>query len=103
MPPRRFESQDGQYDVAWSEMNDNQLVSTCGDGSVKLWDLQQPGFPLMSWEEHQAEVYSCDWNLISKDMFATGSWDDTIKLVRAAALCTRTQQRLVVALPQRAS
>ena len=40
MPPRRFESQDGQYDVAWSEMNDNQLVSTCGDGSVKLWDLQ---------------------------------------------------------------
>ena len=80
MPPRRFESQDGQYDVAWSEMNDNQLVSTCGDGSVKLWDLQQPGFPLMSWEEHQAEVYSCDWNLISKDMFATGSWDDTIRL-----------------------
>ena len=51
----RFESQDGQYDVAWSEMNDNQLVSTCGDGSVKLWDLQSPGFPLMSWEEHQAE------------------------------------------------
>ena len=42
---------DGQYDVAWSEMNDNQLVSTCGDGSVKLWDLQSPGFPLMSWEE----------------------------------------------------
>ena len=36
-------------------MNDNQLVSTCGDGSVKLWDLQSPGFPLMSWEEHQAE------------------------------------------------
>ena len=76
----RFESQDGQYDVAWSEMNDNQLVSTCGDGSVKLWDLQSPGFPLMSWEEHMQEVYAVDWNLITKDTFATGSWDDTIKL-----------------------
>jgi WD40 repeat protein len=61
-------------------MNDNQLVSTCGDGSVKLWDLQSPGFPLMSWEEHTQEVYAVDWNLITKDQFATGSWDDTIKL-----------------------
>lgn len=25
-------------------------------------------------------MYSVDWNLITKDMFATGSWDDTIKL-----------------------
>eukprot|EP01047_Picozoa_sp_COSAG01_P079879 COSAG01_NODE_15319_length_1350_cov_1.040767_3_plen_152_part_00 len=66
--------------MAWSEMNDNQLVSTCGDGSVKLWDLQSPGFPLMSWEEHTQEVYAVDWNLITKDQFATGSWDDTIKL-----------------------
>ena len=66
--------------MAWSEMNDNQLVSTCGDGSVKLWDLQSPGFPLMSWEEHTQEVYAVDWNLITKDTIATGSWDDTIKL-----------------------
>lgn len=79
-PVAMFESQDGQYDVAWSEMNDNQLVSTCGDGSIKLWDLQNPGFPLMSWEEHTQEVYAVDWNLITKDQFATGSWDDTIKL-----------------------
>ena len=34
----------------------------------------------MSWEEHMQEVYAVDWNLITKDQFATGSWDDTIKL-----------------------
>ena len=45
MPVAMFESQDGQYDVAWSETNDNQLVSTCGDGSVKLWDLQVRAHP----------------------------------------------------------
>ena len=96
-PVSFFESQDGQYDVAWSEMNDNQLVSTCGDGSVKLWDLGSPGFPLMSWQEHQAEVYSVDWNLITKDTFVTGSWDDTIKLVRRASSLQSPQRAAAAA------
>lgn len=35
---RSFETQDGLYDVAWSEINENQLVTASGDGSIKLWD-----------------------------------------------------------------
>ena len=34
-----FDTQDGLYDVAWSEIHENQLVSASGDGSVKLWDV----------------------------------------------------------------
>lgn len=34
----RFDTQDGLYDLAWSEVHENQLATVSGDGSVKLWD-----------------------------------------------------------------
>jgi peroxin-7 len=34
----RYDTQDGIYDVAWSEIHENQLVTGSGDGSIKLWD-----------------------------------------------------------------
>jgi peroxin-7 len=42
MPERTFDTQDGLFDVAWSEMHENQLVTSSGDGSIKLWDLTLP-------------------------------------------------------------
>lgn len=33
-----FATQDGLFDVAWSECHENQLVTSSGDGSLKLWD-----------------------------------------------------------------
>jgi len=35
----RYDTQDGLYDVAWSEIHENQLVTGSGDGSIKLWDV----------------------------------------------------------------
>ena len=36
---KQFPTQDGLYDVAWSEMHENQLVTASGDGSLRLWDI----------------------------------------------------------------
>lgn len=33
-----YDTQDGLYDVAWSEVNENQLIVSSGDGSIKMWD-----------------------------------------------------------------
>lgn len=35
----RFDTQDGLYDLAWSEIHQNQIVTGAGDGSLKLWDV----------------------------------------------------------------
>jgi WD40 repeat protein len=34
-----FETQDGLFDVAWSEIHENQIITASGDGSIKLWDI----------------------------------------------------------------
>jgi len=76
-----FYTQDGQFDCAWSEEVAYHLVSSCGDGSVKLWDIRQKtGRPLRSWKEHSAEIYGIDWNLQKKDNFITASWDKSVKI-----------------------
>ncbi|KAK4055972.1 peroxisomal targeting signal 2 receptor [Microbotryomycetes sp. JL221] len=75
-----FETQDGLFDIAWSEMHENQLATASGDGSVKLWDVVLNDFPIRKWHEHQREVFSIDWSNVQKDMFCTSSWDCSIKL-----------------------
>lgn len=77
----RFDTQDSLYDTAWSEIHENQIVVACGDGSVKLFDISLDKYPVQSWQEHNREVYAVSWNLVSKDTFASSSWDGTIKVV----------------------
>ncbi|KZT07292.1 WD40 repeat-like protein [Laetiporus sulphureus 93-53] len=75
-----YDTQDGLYDVAWSEMHENQLVSASGDGSLRLWDITLNDLPIRAWQEHTREVFSVDWSNIQKDMFVSSSWDGTVKL-----------------------
>ncbi|ORX60867.1 WD40 repeat-like protein [Piromyces finnis] len=77
---RIYDTQDGLFDCAWSEINENQLVTSSGDGSIKLWDLTLADYPIRNWAEHTREVFCVHWNLVKKDTFITGSWDQTIKI-----------------------
>ncbi len=72
-------------DCAWSEQNEFHLVSSCADGSIKLWDLvasAKDGFALRHYHEHAQDASSVSWNPTSKDCFLSGSWDTTVKLWR---------------------
>lgn len=75
-----WETQDGLFDVAWSEIHENQVVTASGDGSVKMFDLKVGQFPVMNFKEHTREVFSVNWNLVDKVNFVTLSWDGTIKV-----------------------
>ncbi|TPX67074.1 hypothetical protein SpCBS45565_g04042 [Spizellomyces sp. 'palustris'] len=75
-----YDTQDGLFDCAWSEVHENQIVTSSGDGSIKLWDVTLPDFPVQNWSEHTREVFAVKWNLVKKDTFISGSWDQTIKL-----------------------
>ena len=77
---RQFLTQDAVLDCCWSECNANQLISACGDGSLKLWDLSLPGTrPLIAFKEHLKEVHAVSWNLVNKDSFLSASWDGQVK------------------------
>lgn len=76
-----FDTNDALYDLAWSEINENQLIVACGDGSMKLFDLGVNEFPVMNFHEHKRETFSVCWNPVTKDTFISSSWDGTVKLV----------------------
>eukprot|EP00927_Polykrikos_kofoidii_P039499 TRINITY_DN33865_c0_g1_i1.p1 TRINITY_DN33865_c0_g1~~TRINITY_DN33865_c0_g1_i1.p1 ORF type:complete len:331 (+),score=52.82 TRINITY_DN33865_c0_g1_i1:156-1148(+) len=71
---------DGVYDVAWSEANEHVILTGQGDGSLKLFDWTQPQGPVMSLNAHQAEVYGVDWNMNTKELVSSASWDHTVKV-----------------------
>ena len=80
----RFDTNDAQYDIAWSEINERQLVAACGDGSIKLFDIGvAQAFPVMNFHEHKRETFAVSWNPVTKDSFVSSSWDGTIKIVSA--------------------
>ncbi|KAG9259279.1 peroxisome targeting signal type 2 receptor [Emericellopsis atlantica] len=77
---KTFDTNDALYDLAWSEINENQLVTACGDGSLKLFDLGVDDFPVMNFHEHKRETFSVAWNPVTKDTFISSSWDGTVKI-----------------------
>lgn len=77
---KTFDTNDALYDVAWSEINENQLLAACGDGSIKLFDLGVDTYPVMNYHEHKRETFSVFWNQTTKDTFASSSWDGTVKI-----------------------
>jgi peroxin-7 len=76
-----FDTQDGLFDVSWSEVNEHQIVTSSGDGSIQLFDISQPTYPIRKYKEHSKEVFSVNWNFITKNLFLSASWDLQIKLV----------------------
>ena len=44
--PTSFDTQDGLFDLAFSEIHDKQLVTASGDGTIHLWDWSLPVFIL---------------------------------------------------------
>jgi peroxin-7 len=89
---KAFDTNDAQYDVAWSEINERQLIVACGDGSVKLFDSGlHHGFPVMSFHEHKRETFSVCWSPVTKDTFASSSWDGTVKIVSYPRSCYKLQ------------
>jgi peroxin-7 len=76
-----FDTNDALYDLAWSELNENQLLAACGDGSIKLFDLGVDTYPVMNYHEHKRETFSVFWNQTTKDTFVSSSWDGTVKIV----------------------
>ncbi|KAI1915443.1 peroxisomal targeting signal 2 receptor [Ophidiomyces ophidiicola] len=80
VPLKWYTTQDALYDLAWSEVHENQAVVASGDGSIKLFDLTLDEFPVQAWKEHTREVFAVHWNLVAKDRFCSSSWDGTVKI-----------------------
>lgn len=76
---KRFNTNDACFDLAWSESNENILASVQGDGSLKIWDMNNQ-FPFANLKCHGGEAYSVNWNNNQPELVLTSSQDLTVKL-----------------------
>jgi len=76
---KRFNTNDGIFDIAWSEGNENHIISAGGDGSIKLWDLNAQ-LPLVNFKEHIGEVFSVGWNVSNPALICSGGMDSSVRL-----------------------
>ncbi|KAJ2778103.1 peroxisomal targeting signal 2 receptor [Coemansia javaensis] len=82
---RQYDTQDGLFDLAWSETHENQIATAGGDGSIRLWDTTVGALPVAKWHEHRREVMSIEWNYTAKTTFLSSSWDGSAKVWSPAA------------------
>ncbi|CAR27756.1 hypothetical protein ZYGR_0N02420 [Zygosaccharomyces rouxii] len=75
-----FLTQDCLFDVAWNEAHENQVLVAQGDGTLRLFDTKLKQYPIAIFNEHQKEVFSCNWNLVGKQNFVSSSWDGAVKI-----------------------
>jgi peroxin-7 len=80
VPVCEWLTREGVYDTAWSEDNEHVLATAQSDGTVKLFDWSQPQGPIMDLPGHTAEVYGVDWNLNTKQLICSASWDHTVRV-----------------------
>ncbi|KAG5490483.1 hypothetical protein JKF63_00603 [Porcisia hertigi] len=78
---------DGVFDACFSEIDQNIVVTACGDG-VRVYNLatslnRDGAMPLVHNTEHQGEVSCVAWNSGRRDSFYSASWDTTIKMYSA--------------------
>lgn len=66
------------YAVAWSPRIPGLFSSVAGDGSLCLWNLQQPA-PLAAIPAHSCEILCCDWSKYDQHILATGGIDNLIR------------------------
>lgn len=78
----KFDWPDGLFDVTWSELDQNILVSSSGDGSIQIWNIAKPQIPPVAvLRGHVKEVYGVDWSPTpSENLLLSASWDKSIKL-----------------------
>eukprot|EP00439_Symbiodinium_sp_Y106_P009349 s597_g1.t1 len=83
------------------QANEHVLLTGQADGTLKLFDWTNPQGPIMSLEEHTAEVYGVDWNLNEKHLISSAAWDHSVKVwdaMRGVCLSTfRAHQNLAYA------
>ncbi|XP_049826168.1 coronin-7 isoform X2 [Aethina tumida] len=79
-------------DFAWDPFDNERLAVACDDGVVKLWRIPEDGLmeptnePESVISAHSDKIYFVKFHPTAKDVFATGSYDMTIKIWDLATL-----------------
>jgi peroxin-7 len=95
---QRFNTNNGIFEIEWSEVNENQILTGSGDGLLRLWDLNHK-LPILAIQEHIGEIYGVGWNHAVTNLVASGGMDKTVRIydiAKGVSILTLVEHREVV-------
>lgn len=63
---------------------------------ISFGNILNQDYPIRNWAEHAREIFCVHWNLVKKDTFITGSWDQTIKIVIFFSLIYTQKKKIFI-------
>lgn len=82
------------YSTIWSPTSATLFASASGDGTLRLWDVNEAGAALVIPAHGGMEVLTCDWSKYNENILVSGSVDKSIKVwVRRGAARSIVSQR----------
>ncbi len=75
------------YSTIWSPTSATLFASASGDGTLRLWDVNEAGAALVIPAHGGMEVLTSDWSKYNENILVSGSVDKSIKVwVRRGAI-----------------
>ena len=78
---KKFDTNDGIFDIAFSEMTQNHIMTVGAGGNLKLWDYQSMSSkPIVSLKRHNSDIWGCSWGHLTTNLVATAGSDSSMKV-----------------------
>ena len=81
MLKKEYKTNEAIFDISFSEIYKNYIISCQGDGTIKLWDfLNNNNLPLFSIKQHEKEIWNINWSHLIPNLILSCGSDKLLKI-----------------------
>ena len=81
MLKKEYKTNEAIFDISFSEIYKNYIISCQGDGTIKLWDFSNNNnLPLFSIKQHEKEIWNINWSHLIPNLILSCGSDKLLKI-----------------------
>ena len=78
---KEYKTNEAIFDISFSEIYKNYIISCQGDGTIKLWDFSNNNnLPLFSIKQHEKEIWNINWSHLIPNLILSCGSDKLLKI-----------------------
>ena len=77
---RLYDTPNAIYDCSWTEFNDNLIICACGDGAIRMWEINSGNVMMDLKTNEKIEIHSVECSHKNKNFFLSTTADGFVRL-----------------------